>query len=232
MRAGDQLLPDEGGRVTELMARPLLNLHAPKLAGFAQPLAGEFAARRELLEAIPFPVGYGVEIAVLIDAERHAGLEALAESDLGQRQNRHQPLRALGEMAFAVLAAVERRRPEGRTPDSSAYLRPWADGTSVPVAISERPPVATLARDLRRRAPAPRRGRLGFGSRPRVGTDRRGRLVRGGTLGGSAGSAGVPGSGAIGAVGASGTTGVGLSTGCGTSSGGRDHGLDYPVSRD
>jgi glucosyl-3-phosphoglycerate synthase len=156
LRAGDRLLPDEGGRVTELMARPLLNLHAPKLAGFAQPLAGEFAARRELLEAISFPVGYGVEIAVLIDAERHAGLEALAESDLGQRQNRHQPLRALGEMAFAVLAAVERRRPDGRTPDSGSYLRPWADGTSVPVAIAERPPVATLA-GLRRRAPAPRR---------------------------------------------------------------------------
>jgi glucosyl-3-phosphoglycerate synthase len=156
LRAGDRLLPDEGGRVTELMARPLLNLYAPKLAGFAQPLAGEFAARRELLEAIPFPVGYGVEIAVLIDAERHAGLEALAESDLGQRQNRHQSLRALGEMAFAVLAAVERRRPNGRTPDSSSYLRPWADGTSVSVAISERPPVASLA-GLRSRAPAPRR---------------------------------------------------------------------------
>ncbi|MDQ6731805.1 MAG: glucosyl-3-phosphoglycerate synthase [Actinomycetota bacterium] len=156
LRAGGQLLPNEGGRVTELMARPLLNLHAPRLAGFAQPLAGEFAARREVLEAIPFPVGYGVEIAVLIDAERHAGLEALAESDLGQRQNRHQPLRALGEMAFAVLAAVEQRRPNGRAPDSSSYLRPWAEGTSVPVAISERPPVATLA-GLRRRAPVPRR---------------------------------------------------------------------------
>ncbi len=156
LSAGDQLLPDEGGRVTELMARPLLNLHAPKLAGFAQPLAGEFAARRELLEAIPFPVGYGVEIALLIDAERHAGLEALAESDLGQRQNRHQPLRALGEMAFAVLAAVERRRPNGRTPDSNSYLRPWADGTSVPVAIGERPPLATVS-GLRRRAPGPRR---------------------------------------------------------------------------
>ena len=91
------------------MARPLLNLHEPRLAGFAQPLAGELAARRSLLEAIPFPVGYGIEIAMLIDALHREGLAALAECDLGQRQNRHQSLRSLGEMAYAVLAAVERR---------------------------------------------------------------------------------------------------------------------------
>ncbi len=143
--AADPTLAGEDDRVTELMARPLLNLHVPRLAGFAQPLTGEFAARRELLEAIPFPVGEGVEVAVLIDALRCAGLEALAESDLGQRRDRDQPLRALGETAFAVLAAVERRRPDGRTPDSNSYLRPWAEGTSVPVAIIERPPLATLA---------------------------------------------------------------------------------------
>ncbi len=101
--------PHEGGRVTELMARPLLNLYEPLLAGFAQPLAGEFSARRALLERCAFPVGYGVEIAVLIDALRARGLDALAECQLGTRQNRHQSLRALGEMAYAVLAAVERR---------------------------------------------------------------------------------------------------------------------------
>ena len=101
--------PHEGGRVTELMARPLLNLHEPLLAGFAQPLAGEFSARRALLERCAFPVGYGVEIAVLIDALRARGLDALAECQLGTRQNRHQSLRALGEMAYAVLAAVEHR---------------------------------------------------------------------------------------------------------------------------
>jgi len=139
------IIASEGDRVTELMARPLLNLHVPRLAGFAAPLTVEFAARRELLQAIPFPVGDGVEIAILIDALGHAGLEALAESDLGPRESRDQPLRALGEVAFAVLAAVDRRRRDGRTPDSGAYLRPWADGTSVPVAITERPPLATLA---------------------------------------------------------------------------------------
>ncbi|MGH2857823.1 MAG: glucosyl-3-phosphoglycerate synthase, partial [Solirubrobacteraceae bacterium] len=128
LRAGSVCLPNEGGRVTELMARPLLNLHEPLLAGFAQPLAGEFAARRELLEAIPFPVGYGVEIAALIDALEACGLNALAECQVGTRQNRHQPLRALGEMAFAVLAAVERRLDGPRGATGGHWLRPWEDG--------------------------------------------------------------------------------------------------------
>jgi glycosyltransferase involved in cell wall biosynthesis len=135
-------LPAEGGRVTELMARPLLNMYEPLLAGFSQPLAGEVAARRELLEAIPFPVGYGVEIAMLIDALRACGLDALAECDLGTRQNRHQPLRTLGEMAYAVLAAVERRRPAAqRGIGAGAYMRPWEDGTTVNVPVTERPPI-------------------------------------------------------------------------------------------
>jgi glucosyl-3-phosphoglycerate synthase len=129
--------------VTELMARPLLNFHEPRLAGFAQPLAGEFAGRRSLLEALPFPVGYGVEIAVLIDALRHAGLDALAECDLGRRQNRHQPLRALGEMAYAVLAAVERRVGE-RSPARGHYMRPWDDCAVGRVPIEERPPLESL----------------------------------------------------------------------------------------
>jgi hypothetical protein len=101
--------PDGGGRVTELLARPYLNLHFPELAGFRQPLAGELAATRELLERLPFPVGYGVEIANLIDAHRLVGLECMAQTDLGTRQNRHQPLRALSRMALEVLAAAERR---------------------------------------------------------------------------------------------------------------------------
>jgi hypothetical protein len=143
--AGDAAaMPHEGGRVTELMARPLLNLHAPRLAGFAQPLAGEFAARRVLLEAIPFPAGYGVEIAVLMDALRLHGLDALAESELGTRQNRHQPLRALGEMAYAVLAAVERRIERGAAPTGGHYLRPWQDGTVAVVPVEERPPLREL----------------------------------------------------------------------------------------
>ena len=154
MRTAGGVLPHEGGRVTELMARPLLNLHEPRLAGFAQPLAGEFAARRSVLEAIPFPVGYGVEIAVLIDALRNVGLDALAECHLGSRQNRHQPLRALGEMAYAVLVAMERRLPGRAAQPAGQYLRPWEDGAVVAVPVLERPPVLGRARE-RLRAPAP-----------------------------------------------------------------------------
>jgi glucosyl-3-phosphoglycerate synthase len=144
-RSGGQNLPHEGGRVTEVMARPLINLHFPLLAGFAQPLAGEFGARRDLLMRIPFPVGYGVEIAVLIDALHACGLQALAECHLGTRQNRHQPLRALGEMAFAVLAAVERRLDGPRSVTGGHYLRPWEDGAVVHVPVEERPPLDSLA---------------------------------------------------------------------------------------
>jgi glucosyl-3-phosphoglycerate synthase len=142
--AGGVAMPNEGGRVTELMARPLLNLHEPRLAGFAQPLAGEFAGRRQLLESVPFPVGYGVEIAVLIDALRRHGLDALAECHLGERQNRHQPLRSLGEMAYAVLAAVERRIGGDRSTAGGHYLRPWDDFSVAQVPVTERPPLATL----------------------------------------------------------------------------------------
>jgi glucosyl-3-phosphoglycerate synthase len=139
--AGGRALADEGGRVTELMARPLLNLHFPLLAGFTQPLAGEFAARRRLLERLPFPVGYGIEVALLIDALDELGLDALAECGLGSRQNRHQPLRALGEMAFAVLAAVERRIDGPRSATGGQFLRPWEDGRIVRVPVDERPPL-------------------------------------------------------------------------------------------
>jgi glucosyl-3-phosphoglycerate synthase len=128
-RLGDELAPEGGGRVTELTARPLLELFYPQLAGIRQPLAGEIAARRELLERLPFATGYAVEIAMLIDAWSVAGIDAIAQVDLDVRQNRHQPLSELGPMAAAVLRAVAERRgmvdePAGR--------------------IVERPPMASL----------------------------------------------------------------------------------------
>jgi glucosyl-3-phosphoglycerate synthase len=158
MDAGAVKLPHEGGRVTEVMARPLLNMHEPLLAGFAQPLAGEFAARRWLLESLPFPVGYGIEIAVLIDALRLCGLDALAECHLGSRQNRHQPLRALGEMAYAVLVAVENRLPErtGRGHGvAGRYLRPWDDAAVGAIAVQERPPIRERDADSQPQLSAP-----------------------------------------------------------------------------
>ena len=105
-KVGDVILPEGGGRVTELTARPLLELFFPELAAIRQPLAGEMAARRDLFTRLAFTTGYGVEIALLIDIYREVGIEAIAEVDLDVRQNRHQPIRALGEMAGAVARAV------------------------------------------------------------------------------------------------------------------------------
>jgi glucosyl-3-phosphoglycerate synthase len=102
---------DGGGRVTELMAKPLLNFFYPDLTGFVQPLAGEFAAYRELLCGIPFLTGYGVEIGILVDVLSVAGLAAMAQIDLGSRQNRHQALWELTRMSSTVLRAMARRVP-------------------------------------------------------------------------------------------------------------------------
>jgi len=142
---GDAIREGEGGRVTELVARPLLNLHFPSLAGFTQPLAGEIAIRRDLFERLSVPVGYGVEIAMLIDALALAGLDGLAEVDLGARQNRHQSLRALSAMAGEVMVAVERRTGAPPRPAFPAF-RPRHEGDGPPelwrLRCEERPPLA------------------------------------------------------------------------------------------
>jgi glucosyl-3-phosphoglycerate synthase len=148
-RAGETVLPHGGGRVTELMARPLLNLFYPELSGIEQPLAGEVAARRELLAQLPFVTGYGVDIALLLDAYAAVGLEGIAQVDLDVRQNAHQPLRDLGPMAFAVLRAVASRlEREGRLdgPLPTAFTVPGSPGSHTDQV--ERPPLA------RRRAAA------------------------------------------------------------------------------
>ena len=143
-RVGEVTLPDGGGRVTELTARPLLNLFYPDLAAVRQPLAGEIAARRELLTALPFVTGYGVDIALLIDAYEHAGLDAIAQVDLDVRQNAHQPLRDLGPMAYAVLQSVgSRLERAGRLhgPLGSGFLVPGSGGPQMLGGqLTERPP--------------------------------------------------------------------------------------------
>jgi glucosyl-3-phosphoglycerate synthase len=122
-----------GGRVNHLLARPALALFYPELAGVRQPLAGEVAVRRELLERLPFATGYGVEIAMLIDAWRKLGLEGIAQVDLDEHRNPHQPLSALTGMAATVLATIAGRvEREGRLHD-------------VDVApVVERPPLASV----------------------------------------------------------------------------------------
>jgi glucosyl-3-phosphoglycerate synthase len=125
--------PDGGGRVNHLLARPALAVFYPELAGVRQPLAGEVAASRELLEALPFATGYGVEIAMLIDAWRAVGLAGLAQVDLEEHRNPHKALAELEPMARTVLATLAGRvAAEGR-------LQGTAEG---PV---ERPALASLA---------------------------------------------------------------------------------------
>ena len=142
-----------GGRVNHLMARPALALLYPELSGVRQPLAGEVAARRELLERLPFVTGYGVETAMLIDAWGAVGLERMAQVDLEEHHNRHQPLSALSPMAQTVLAtALDRARRDGRLslagPGDGAGPGEDAEasaGEALAAAVPlERPPLTSL----------------------------------------------------------------------------------------
>lgn len=99
----------QGGRVTELVARPLLNLRWPELAAVVQPLAGEWAVRRTVIEQLSVPVGYGVELAVLLDVWARGGVDALAQVDLGARAHAHQSVHDLGVMAAEILQTAARR---------------------------------------------------------------------------------------------------------------------------
>ncbi|MGW1077261.1 glucosyl-3-phosphoglycerate synthase [Streptomyces sp. NPDC002537] len=147
----------QGGRVTELVARPLLNLHWPQLAGFVQPLGGEYAARRSLLERLPFPVGYGVELGLLVDALHTVGLDALAQVDVGVRVHRHQDGRALGRMAAAIYRTAQLRLARGHLvrPVLTQFERSEEGGfapRSYPVDTEERPPMREIPEYVHRRA--------------------------------------------------------------------------------
>jgi glucosyl-3-phosphoglycerate synthase len=132
--AGATELPDGGGRVSQLTARPLLDAFYPDLANFTQPLSGEVAASRELFEQIPFSTGYAVETAMLLDLRELIGAEAMVQVDLGERRNMHQHLHDLRPMAAAVLATVvERLRRDGRLTGEASHP-----------PIVERPPFASL----------------------------------------------------------------------------------------
>ncbi|MCX4846294.1 glucosyl-3-phosphoglycerate synthase [Streptomyces sp. NBC_00893] len=146
----------QGGRVTELVARPLLNLHWPQLAGFVQPLGGEYAVRRSLLERLPFPVGYGVELGLLVDALHTVGLDALAQVDVGVRRHRHQDGQALGRMAAAIYRTAQLRLSRGHLirPVLTQFER--GENGFVPrthaVDTEERPPMCEIEEYVSRRA--------------------------------------------------------------------------------
>jgi glucosyl-3-phosphoglycerate synthase len=110
-QGGDGSITADGGRVTELVARPLLSLWWPELTGVVQPLAGEWAARRDLMESLSIPVGYGIELAVLLDTAAGHGLDAVAQVDLGRRGHKHQASHDLAVMAAELLLVADRRRP-------------------------------------------------------------------------------------------------------------------------
>jgi glucosyl-3-phosphoglycerate synthase len=162
IRFGSHLMGTGGGRVTELTARPLLNLFYPELSGLIQPLAGEYAARRDVLEQLPFFTGYGVEIGLLIDLLDRFGLQSIGQVDLHRRVHRNQRLASLSRMAFTVTAVVmQRLEQRGR-----AQIRPELNRSMKLIQHErdlfhieikalddvERPPIANVPEYLARRA--------------------------------------------------------------------------------
>jgi glucosyl-3-phosphoglycerate synthase len=155
VRSGGQLVPGEGGRVTELVARPLLNTFWPHLAPLVQPLSGEYAGRRAVLEEVPFFSGYGVEIGLVIDVADRFGLEAMAQVDLGNRIHRNREVRELSRMAFAILHVVlHRLQSTGRVDLNTdlgrtlfQFVRPngGLNMQAQPIQVGERPPAASLS---------------------------------------------------------------------------------------
>jgi nucleotide-binding universal stress UspA family protein len=159
---GGVLKEGGGGRVTELVARPLVNLFYPELSGFIQPLAGEYAGRRALLETIPFFTGYAVEIGHLIDIAERVGIEGLGQVDLERRVHRNQELEGLSRMSFVILQAVMKRLEERRKARLFAELgstmklprsgRGRLGLEVIELADHERPPMIRIPEYVERRA--------------------------------------------------------------------------------
>ena len=155
VRQSEAPVPVGGGRVTELVARPLINMFWPQLSQLIQPLAGEYAGRRSLLEQVPFFTGYGVEIGLLIDVAERFGLETMAQVDLDERRHRNREIGELSRMSFAVLQTIlHRLESTGRmvlhAPPAPGLLQFEYDGRQYRVQpslieVRERPPVVTVA---------------------------------------------------------------------------------------
>jgi glucosyl-3-phosphoglycerate synthase len=161
IRERNALRATGGGRVTELLARPLINLLWPELAGIVQPLSGEYAGRRETLEQVPFFSGYGVELGLLVDIAARFGVDTIAQVDLDRRVHRNQDMQALGRMSFGILqAAFLRLAEEGRSvPGNFAttlvqFSNQLVEYQPEPreIVTSRRPPIVTVDDYRRRRA--------------------------------------------------------------------------------
>jgi glucosyl-3-phosphoglycerate synthase len=139
--------PSGGGRVTELVARPLISTLFPQLARFVQPLAGEYAGRRDVLDSVPFVQGWGVELALLVDVARRFGVGSIEQVDLGVREHRNRPLDELGPQAMAILVTALRKA--GLTPERAGIeeLVRFSDDHEpevVAIEVRERPEMRTV----------------------------------------------------------------------------------------
>ena len=144
-------VPSTGGRVTELVARPLIALLFPRLGNIVQPLSGEYAGRREALEAVPFVQGYGVDLGLLIDISARFGLDTIAQVDLGVRHHRNRTLEQLSPQALAVMqTAFAKAHVATQTGSAPTLVRPGSEDLTL--RHVERPPLAELASYLRRLA--------------------------------------------------------------------------------
>ena len=154
LREGGELKPSGGGRVTELTVRPMFNLFYPQLAGLVQPLSGEYAGRRSVLESVPFFTGYGVEAGLLIDILDAYGPDCIAQTDVEVRIHHNQPIAALSKMSFGIMQTLFRRldgdgKLKLQTSLPSVYNTIRHEGSSyalepVEVKIVERPPMNTV----------------------------------------------------------------------------------------
>ena len=160
-RTRGKMLRSAGGRVTEILIRPLFNLFYPELAGFIQPLSGEYAGRREILEQLPFSIGYGVETGHLLDISRKFGTHVLAQVDLDRRIHKHQDLAALRKMSFAILQTFFTRLENHEKIEfkkkysNELRLINFIDGDysveAETVEIIEHPPMITIPQYLEKR---------------------------------------------------------------------------------
>ncbi|GAC56220.1 glucosyl-3-phosphoglycerate synthase [Gordonia hirsuta DSM 44140 = NBRC 16056] len=152
LREAGALLDDGGGRVTELMARPLLTALKPELGEVIQPLGGEYAGTRELLASVPFAAGYGVEIGLLVDTYDRYGLAGIGQVNLGVRAHRNRPLTELAVMSRQIIATLLGRCGIADSGVGLTQYLPRDDGSFVPhpveLTVAERPPVAEAARRL------------------------------------------------------------------------------------